>query len=66
MASQVAAKVSVANEAQEVKGPWVSDIQPGDEFIGFYVARNPRLNPYRDPSKGKVRRCGVGIDLYQR
>jgi len=56
MASQVAAKASVAAEVQEVKGPWVSDIQPGDEFIGFYVARNPRLNPYRDPSKGKYMR----------
>ncbi len=56
MASQDAAKVSVATEAQEVKGPWVSDIQPGNEFIGFYVARNPRLNPYSDPSKGKYMR----------
>lgn len=66
MASQVTANALVAAEVQEVKGPWVSDIQPGDEFIGFYVARNPRLDPYRDPSKGKVRRCGVGIDFYQR
>jgi len=25
------------------KGPWISQIQPGDTFIGFYVARNPRV-----------------------
>ena len=66
MVSQVAGNAAVATEIQEVKGPWVSDIQPGDEFVGFDVARNPRLGPYRDPSKGKVRRCGVGIDFYQR
>jgi 3'-5' exoribonuclease len=56
MASKVAANVSLAAEVREEKGPWVSDIQPGDEFIGFYVARNPRLDPYRDPSKGKYMR----------
>jgi 3'-5' exoribonuclease len=56
MVSQVAADVSAAADVRELKGPWVSDIQPGDEFIGFYVARNPRLDPYRDPSKGKFMR----------
>jgi len=38
------------------KGPWITQIQPGDTFIGFYVARNPRLDPFRDPSKGKYMR----------
>ncbi|MBM3122101.1 MAG: HD domain-containing protein [Chloroflexi bacterium] len=41
---------------QEDKGPWVSDLAPGNEFIGFYVARNPRLDPFRDPAKGKYMR----------
>ena len=38
------------------KGPWVCEIEPSDEFIGFYVARNPRLDPFRDPTKGKYMR----------
>ncbi len=38
------------------KGPWITQIQPCDTFIGFYVARNPRLDPFRDPSKGKYMR----------
>lgn len=41
---------------QEDKGPWVSELEPGDEFIGFYVARNPRLDPFRDPAKGEYMR----------
>ncbi|TFH35993.1 MAG: HD domain-containing protein [Anaerolineales bacterium] len=41
---------------QEEKGPWVSELGPGQEFIGFYVARNPRLEPFRDPTKGKYMR----------
>jgi 3'-5' exoribonuclease len=38
------------------KGPWVVDLQLGMEFIGFYVARNPRLDSFRDPSRGKYLR----------
>jgi 3'-5' exoribonuclease len=38
------------------KGPWVTNLEPGEEFIGFYVTRNPRLVPFRDPSKGKYMR----------
>ncbi len=38
------------------KGPWVSDLQLGMEFIGFYVTRNPRLDHFRDPSRGKYLR----------
>lgn len=41
---------------QEEKGPWVSKLEPGVEFIGFYVARNPRLDPFRDSAKGKYMR----------
>lgn len=43
-------------DTQDDKGPWVSELEPGDEFIGFYVARNPRLDPFRDPTKGKYMR----------
>ena len=43
-------------DLQEEKGPWVSELEPGNEFIGFYVARNPRLDPFRDPTKGKYMR----------
>jgi 3'-5' exoribonuclease len=43
-------------DLQQDKGPWVSSLQPGDEFIGFYVARNPRLDPFRDATKGKYMR----------
>jgi 3'-5' exoribonuclease len=43
-------------DTQHDKGPWVSELEPGDEFIGFYVARNPRLDPFRDPTKGKYMR----------
>ena len=25
------------------KGPWITQFQPGDTFISFYVARNPRV-----------------------
>lgn len=38
------------------KGPWISELKPGEGFIGFYVARNPRLDPFRDPSKGNYMR----------
>jgi 3'-5' exoribonuclease len=41
---------------QEEKGPSISELEPGVEFIGFYVARNPRLDPFRDPAKGKYMR----------
>ena len=43
-------------EAVSEKGPWVADIKPGDGFIGIYIARNPRLNPFRDPAKGNYMR----------
>lgn len=38
------------------KGPWISELEPGSDFIGFYVARNPRHDPFRDPTKGKYMR----------
>jgi 3'-5' exoribonuclease len=34
------------------KGPWISELQQGQRFIGFYLVRNPRLEPFRDPSRG--------------
>lgn len=39
-----------------VKGPWVVDLTPATEFVGFYVARNVRLVPFRDPGRGKYLR----------
>jgi len=38
------------------KGPWVVDLQLGMEFIGYYVARNPRLDSFRDACRGKYLR----------
>ena len=38
------------------KGPRVADLAPGMEFVGFYVARNPRLVAFRDPCRGKYLR----------
>jgi hypothetical protein len=42
-----------AVDFQHDKGPWISDLKPGHEFTGFHVARNPRLDPFRDVSEGK-------------
>jgi len=47
---------SLAETTKPDKGPFVIDLQEGMEFIGYYVARNPRLNPFRDPSRGKFLR----------
>jgi 3'-5' exoribonuclease len=38
------------------KGPWVAELAAGTEFVGFYVARNPRLVDFRDPCRGKYLR----------
>jgi hypothetical protein len=38
------------------KGPRVADLAAGAEFVGFYVARNPRLVDFRDPGRGKYLR----------
>jgi 3'-5' exoribonuclease len=34
------------------KGPWISEIQEGQKFVGFYLIRNPNLDPFKDPSRG--------------
>jgi 3'-5' exoribonuclease len=44
------------------KGPWVADLAAGAEFVGFFVARNPRLVDFRDPGRGKYLR----MQLYDR
>jgi 3'-5' exoribonuclease len=44
------------------KGPWVADLVAGAEFVGFFVARNPRLVDFRDPGRGKYLR----MQLYDR
>lgn len=38
------------------QGPFLAELEPGKEFVGFYLARNPRLDPFRDPTKGKYMR----------
>lgn len=44
------------NEGKADKGPWVADLEEGMEIVGYYVARNPRLDPFRDPGRGKYLR----------
>ena len=35
------------------KGPFASELHPGDLPTGFYLCRHKRLEPFRDRSKGK-------------
>lgn len=41
------------------KGPWVLELEDGEQFIGFYLARDPRLESFRDPSRGSYLRLTV-------
>ena len=59
MEIEVQEKNSELHQEYHSKGPWIDEIDVGDQFIGFYVARNPRLDPYRDPSKGKYLRLSI-------
>lgn len=34
------------------KGSFLKELQPGDNFIGFYVLRNKQLEQFRDASRG--------------
>lgn len=34
------------------KGPFLRALQPGDNFVGFYVLRSKQLEPFRDASRG--------------
>ncbi|MBW8009630.1 MAG: HD domain-containing protein [Chloroflexi bacterium] len=34
------------------KGPFIKELQPGSQFLGFYVLRNKQLEPFRDASRG--------------
>ena len=38
------------------KGPWIVDLKDGDLFLGFYAISDLRLEPFRDPSRGKYLR----------
>jgi 3'-5' exoribonuclease len=38
------------------KGPWLSEIEEGQTFVGFYLLRNPSLVPFKDPSRGQYLR----------
>lgn len=34
------------------KGPFVRDLRPEERFMGYYLLRRKRLEPFRDPSRG--------------
>ncbi|MCH7663895.1 MAG: HD domain-containing protein [Chloroflexi bacterium] len=34
------------------KGPSLRELEPGDQFVGFYTLRNKQLEPFRDASRG--------------
>lgn len=34
------------------KGPKILDLKEGQHLVGFYLARDPRLETFRDPSRG--------------
>jgi 3'-5' exoribonuclease len=34
------------------KGPWIVDLEEGQRFFGFFLARNPQLETFRDASRG--------------
>jgi 3'-5' exoribonuclease len=34
------------------KGPWIGEMEEGDHFVGFYIAQDIELVPFRDPSRG--------------
>lgn len=38
------------------KGDWLAELGPGDHFVGFYLAQQPRLETFRDPSRGSYLR----------
>jgi len=48
--------ISKVESVKLEKGPFVTDLLEGMEFIGYYISRNPRLDPFRDPSRGKYLR----------
>jgi len=37
----------------QAKGPFVAAMQPGERIVGFYMVADARLEPFRDPAKGK-------------
>lgn len=38
------------------KGPLIADLAEGDHFIGIYLSRDPRLESFRDPTRGSYLR----------
>ncbi len=45
--------------AHPQKGPWIADLEPGDLFIGFYLARDAHLRSFRDPDRGQYLRMSL-------
>lgn len=42
----------MTNNHHPKKGPFLKTINPGDQFVGFYVIRSKQLEPFRDASRG--------------
>ena len=38
------------------KGPWIADLEEGQDFIGYYLMRNLSLESFRDISRGQYLR----------
>lgn len=45
-----------SEQEKPAKGPFVAELEEGMTFIGYFIARNPRLDPFRDPARGKYLR----------
>jgi 3'-5' exoribonuclease len=35
------------------KGPWIADLEAGQRFVGYYLVRNPRLESFKDQTRGR-------------
>jgi 3'-5' exoribonuclease len=49
----------MTDPAHPQKGPWVIDLNAGDHFTGFYLARDVGLRSFRDPSRGQYLRMNI-------
>jgi 3'-5' exoribonuclease len=44
---------SSPSPTRPAKGPFISELRPGDRLIGFYLVRYKQLEPFRDRSRGE-------------
>lgn len=49
----------MAERQHPEKGPWISELQEGQIFVGFYLVRNPNLETFKDPSRGQYLRLSL-------